>query len=197
MGKLIFLLLLLAGGFYAYEHYFGEKTAPPRLAPADTVYTLARTNASGDGQLIGIPAGSKLRLVAKSEGVSTVEYRGLEFDLPETFLTRDLDAVEQIRADTAGATSPPRPDQQVQPGPQSAPNPDPEVIKLQRVALAARDKRVNLEHRLNRVRLTRQEKGDFDGMTDLRTATAELEKQIERLHIEEQRLNELINRKTR
>ena len=87
------------GGYYAYGAYFGEKTPPPRLAPADTVYTLARTNASGDGVLVGIPAGSQLRLITKSGDRSNVEYRGLQFELPDTFLTRDLDVVDQIRAE--------------------------------------------------------------------------------------------------
>ena len=63
--------------------------------------------------------------------------------------------------------------------------------------LTASDKRVDLEHRLAQVELTRTQKGDFDGMTDLRVVIADLTGKIERLRLEEQRLNELLSRQTR
>jgi len=195
MAKLIFLLIVAIGGFYAYEHYFGEKTPPPRLSAPGTVYNLARTNASGDGKLMGIPAGSELRLIAAQDGYSTVEYRGLQFELPETFLTRDLDAVDQIRVDARRL--PPTPKENQATARPAAPPPKPEVARIERSLQALRDKRKDLEHRMNRLSFRRSEKGDFDGLTDLRAAEAELRKQIERLAIEEQRLRELHHRETR
>ena len=105
MGKFVLLLLLALAGIYAYEHYFGEKTPPPRLAPEGTVFNLARTNAANDGVFVGIPAGSELKLISRSEGTYDVEYRGVQFTLPDTMVTRDLDAAEQIRAEAGRAAA--------------------------------------------------------------------------------------------
>jgi len=99
MGKIFLLLLLAVGGVYAYEHYFGPNTPPPRLAPEGTVFNLARTNAAADGVFVGIPAASELQLIERSLGIYTVEYRGVRFTLPDTMVTRDLEAAEQIRAE--------------------------------------------------------------------------------------------------
>jgi hypothetical protein len=100
MGKIVLLLLLAVAGIYAYEHYFGVKTPPPRLAPEGTVFNLARTNAAADGVFVGIPPGSELQLIERNAGIYTVEYRGVRFTLPDTMVTRDLDAAEQIRGET-------------------------------------------------------------------------------------------------
>lgn len=196
MGKLLFILILGVGGIYAYEHYYGRKPSPPRLATEGLVYNLVRTNATSDGVLVGIRPGSELSLIGKTNGAATVEYRGIRFTMPETSLTRDLDAVDQIRADAAR-----RPPQSRENPPSSAPmgSPptDPEVEKLTRSLNEISDKKADFEHQLARVRLLRSQKGDFNGLTDLRVAADELTTKIRRLELDAQRIKQLIERKSR
>lgn len=197
MGKLILLLLAGLGGFYAFEHYFGDKTPPARLAPEGTVYNLVRTNAAGDATLVGIPPGTELQLIEKSSGATTVEYQGIRFTMPDTTLTRDLDAVDQIRQGEARRLAKTQQRDPVDQSPPRAPAPDPELEKLERSLLSLADKRADLEHRLAQIEVSRREKGNFDGLTDLRVAASEISTRIQRIDLDTERLRQLIERKKR
>ena len=172
----------------------GAKPPPPRLAAEGLVYNLARTNATRGGVFVGIRAGSELRLIDTTNGAATVEYRGIQFTMPETALTRDLDAVDQIRAEASRRPAPPKENPS---SPADPPPPDPEVEKWRRSLVQISDRTADLEHQLAKVRLLRSQKGDFNGLTDLRAEENELTTKIRQLDLDAQRIRQLIERKTR
>jgi len=152
MTKLVLLLLFCIGGFYLYEHFYGEKTVPPRLAPEGVVYTLERTSESSGEGIVGIPAGAKLKLIRKEGTESVVEYQEHTVSVPNTVLTRDLDVVAAIQKDEAKARAKAAADAAIQPSAPAA-TPNPKVKELNDQLTRIRDKKADIEWQIKRIKI--------------------------------------------
>ena len=200
MVKLFLIIICAAGGYYAYEHYLGERPPTPRLAPEGTVYTLERSSAESDTGLVGIPAGTELKVASKGATETTVEYLGHRLNLPNTSLTRDLDAVDAVRSDEARRrrqvtpTKPTKQDDQKQTNPQ--------VDRLKKDLLSVQDRMDDVRYRLKKIAVALEEKratspAETVSSHGLKEQQRTLEFELERLRADEGRIGDLIRRQMR
>lgn len=200
MSKLLFIAILAVAGIYAYEHYFGEKTPPPRLSPPDTVYCLERTSVTNETGLIGIPAGAELKVLSKDNETTVAEYRGQHVSLANTLLTRDLDLVDAIKREQAeaarkAAAAPPTP------APPPAPKPNPKLERLNADLVKVRDRIADIKYQLRRTDITLNEHRAAQSETavtlDLQNRQNTLQSELDRLQADQSHMRELIRRQER
>ncbi len=201
MVKLFILIVLVAGGFYAYEHYFGPRPPAPRLSPEGTVFTLDRASAQSDTGLVGIPPGAELNVISRGPSESTVEYRGHRVTLPNSSVTRDLDAVEAIRRDEADKRRKASLQPVAQP-PASKPKPNPKLEELKKDLLRVQDRLGDARYQLKQTTISIEEHRSR-GTAETAASQSLMERQrsmqfeLERLTADEERVQDLIRREMR
>jgi len=188
MGKLLLLAVLLGAGYGAYIYY----TAPqPRLAPAGVYYVVEHFSVPIEGGIRGFPPGKKVRLVHVEGSTFVVTDGEVEAQASRSKFTNDLDVLEGLMRPKEPAPAP------ANHGPPTATSEstDPRVEKLRRQLRETTDAKAELDRRLQVLDLRMREKGNYDGLTDLRVARRDMQVRLDRLTLEERRLREALQRK--
>jgi hypothetical protein len=201
MAKLLLLAILGFAALYAYEHYFGEKTPPPRLAPEGIVYALERASVQGPDGVVGIPPTAELKLIAKEGDSSVVEYRGRRVSLPNALLTRDLGVIEAIRRDEEAARRKVAAQTDTQPPAPPKAKTSPKLEKLNEQLVGLHDRIADIQYQIKRLDLALNEQKPAGTETaatiDLKSRRTALQNELNRLQVDEGYLRDLVRREAR
>jgi hypothetical protein len=200
MFKLLFLLGCIAVGFYLYDNYLATRAPAPRLAPTGSAFTMERASAESETGLVGIPAGAELKVLSRGVSESTVEYRGHTLNLPNTSLTRDLDAVDAIRRDEAQKRK--KEAGQLPPPSDTQTKVNPRLERLSEDLVRVQDRAGDINYRLKKIAVSLEEerqlgKAETVSSHGLKTQQRTLQLELDRLAADEERLRDLIRREKR